>query len=449
MTKLSPQAVAKRNIRLFIFFRLFFNSRFYYPVFAIIFLDFGLTLEQFALLNVIWAITIIIAEVPLGAVSDLFGRKKLLLFTALLMLGEMLIWAFAPKGNTTVLFWILAINRVLSGLGEASASGSDEALVYDSLEEAGMKDQWSHVLAQTSRFQSFGFMLAMVIGGAIYDPGIVQKISNLLGFSLTITQDTTLRWPIFLNVVTAGVVIFLASRFIEPGDHHEEAKSPHVGEALKQTWEAGKWIGSTPFALIIIVAGAFADSVIRMFITLTSEYYRLIEFTPVYFGFIGSGIAALGIITASFSKWLVDKHSPTFNFFTLSAIALAAFYGCTFFIPYFGLVFVVMLFVAFSVLSFGISYYLNHITEKSIRATVLSFKSMALNLGYGSIGFLYALLVAYLRKTPELTADKDLLFRGAVDYFPWYFVIGIGFVFLFALWRCPSPTKAFHESSTD
>ena len=197
------------------------------------------------------------------------------------------------------------------------------------------------------------------------------------------------------------------------------------------------------------MAGAFADSVIRMFITLTSEYYRLIEFTPVYFGFIGSGIAALGIITASFSKWLVDKHSPTFNFFTLSAIALAAFYGCTFFIPYFGLVFVVMLFVAFSVLSFGISYYLNHITEKSIRATVLSFKSMALNLGYGSIGFLYALLVAYLRKTPELTADKDLLFRGAVDYFPWYFVIGIGFVFLFALWRCPSPTKAFHESSTD
>jgi hypothetical protein len=45
------------NIRLFIAFRIFFNCRFYYPVFTILFLDYGLTLEQFALLNAAWAAT--------------------------------------------------------------------------------------------------------------------------------------------------------------------------------------------------------------------------------------------------------------------------------------------------------------------------------------------------------------------------------------------------------
>ncbi|MCZ6674673.1 MAG: hypothetical protein O7C75_17225, partial [Verrucomicrobia bacterium] len=134
-----------------------------------------------------------------------------------------------------------------------------------------------------------------------------------------------------------------------------------------------------------------------------------------------------------------------FNFFTVCFIALAAFFGSTFFIPYFGLVFAVMLMVAFSVATFCISYYLNHITEKSIRATVLSFKSMALNLGYGLIGFLYALLVAYLRKTPEMADDKDLLFEAGIGYFPWYFLAGMVFVVLFALWRCPGPTKAFRS----
>jgi len=104
MSQPTPQVIAKRNVRLFIVFRTLFNARFCYPIFAIIFLDFGLSIEQFALLNVIWAITIILAEVPFGALSDLFGRKKLLLFTSVLMVGEMAIWAFAPNSDPTVLF---------------------------------------------------------------------------------------------------------------------------------------------------------------------------------------------------------------------------------------------------------------------------------------------------------------------------------------------------------
>jgi len=84
------------------------------------------------------AITIIVPEVPQGTASDVFGHKKLLLYTALLMLGEMLVWAFASKTNTTAFFWVLALNRALSGLGEASVSGPDEAHAYDSLEAPGL-----------------------------------------------------------------------------------------------------------------------------------------------------------------------------------------------------------------------------------------------------------------------------------------------------------------------
>ena len=64
----TPSPFAVRNVRLFIAFRIFFNSRFYYPVFTILFLDFGLTLDQFALLNAVWAATIVLLEVPSGAV---------------------------------------------------------------------------------------------------------------------------------------------------------------------------------------------------------------------------------------------------------------------------------------------------------------------------------------------------------------------------------------------
>lgn len=445
MTELTPLAIAQRNSRLFIAFRSLFNARFYYPVFAIIYLDFGLTLEQFALLNVIWAVTIILAEVPSGALSDLFGRKKLLVFTTTLMVAEMAVWTFAPRADPQILFWVLAINRVLSGLGEASASGSDEALVFDSLDQAGMKHQWSEVLAKTSRMQSFAFMLAMVLGGAIYDPGIVQWVANRLGLSVEVTRETVLRWPIILTLGSAIVVFFLSLRFIEPGEKRPKHLKPPVRDAFKQTWKAAKWIGRTPFALIVIVAGAYTDSVVRMFVTLTSQYYELISFTPVYFGFIGAGISALGILTASLSKWLVDRHSPTTNFFVICVIAMTGFIGATFFIPYLGLLFAVLLFVAFSITMFALSYYLNHVTDRSMRATVLSFKGMAGNLGYGFIGWLYAALTRYLREDPALAQDQDALFRASIGYFPWYFAVGILLVILLALWRCPHPNRSFRN----
>ena len=66
-----------RNIPLFIAFRVFFNARWYYPVLAVLFLDFGLSVEQYALLNVAWAAAIVGLEVPSGALADQFGRKRM------------------------------------------------------------------------------------------------------------------------------------------------------------------------------------------------------------------------------------------------------------------------------------------------------------------------------------------------------------------------------------
>ena len=180
--------IARSNIRNFIAFRMFFNARFYYPVFAVIYLDFGMTLEQFAILNSIWAATIILAEVPSGTLSDIIGRKKMIVTAGILMVVEMLVWGFAPTSNLDVLFWILAINRVLSGLAEAAASGADEALVYDSIDEAGKKDEWGLILQKVTRWQSFAFMIALLTGGILYDPEVMTHVCQFLGFDLLLTH---------------------------------------------------------------------------------------------------------------------------------------------------------------------------------------------------------------------------------------------------------------------
>lgn len=412
------QCIAKRNVRRFIAFRMLFNARFYYPVFAIIFLDFGITLDQFALLNAIWAATIILAEVPSGALADLLGRKKLLMLTASLMVVEMAVWAFAPARNPTLLFGLLALNRFLSGLGEASASGSDEALVYESLEAAGRQGEWSKVLERVSKWQSFAFMIAMIIGGLVYDPALLSKITGL-----EISKALTVRFPLYLTFITSIVCWFNCLGFCETRPPRED-DGLSVGGAFRQTAAAGKWILATPFALVVILAGAFADSLIRMLITLNAEYYRLIHYPEFALGLIGALIALMNFAIAPLARRLVDRHVPGFVFFVVCLLSIAGFFGVSFFIPYVGLIFMVLLFAAFSIVTFALSFYLNQVADSSMRATILSFKGIALNLGYGFIGVVYAGLLRVLSVTETLEPGSDDLFIASTQYFTSYFIVG-------------------------
>ena len=417
--KHDAEAIARRNTKCFIAFRCCFNARFYYPVFAIIFLDFGISLEQFALLNAIWAATIILAEVPSGALSDLFGRKRLLVWTAVLMVVEMSVWAFAPTGNPTLLFWLLAINRVLSGLGEASASGSDEALVYESLEKAGRKEGWSKVLETMTKWQSAAFVFAMILGGLVYDSALLSNVTGWLGYDVVLDKSITVRLPLYLTLITSVICLITCLGFIESKDEQEHA-SLSVIDAFRKTLDAGKWILRTPFALIVIMAGAFADSVIRMFVTLGAEYYRLIQYPEYALGFIGAGLSLLNFVVAPASRKLVDRTSPGMVFGVISVLGIGGFWGASLFIPHAGLLFILLLYAAFSLTSFSLSYYLNRVSDNAIRATVLSFKGMALNLGYGFIGIVFAGLLKYLENTRGIESGDELFITSTQYFTPWF-----------------------------
>ena len=188
-------------MRLFIAFRVFFNCRFYYPVFTILFLDYGLTLEQFALLNAAWAATIVLLEVPSGAMADTVGRRNLLIFSGILMVIEMVLLCFAPRGNAQLLFPLFLVNRILSGAAEASASGADEAIAFDSLQAEGDVRDWPRVLEKQMWARSSAFIIAMSLGAAVYDPQLMQHVLDALGINLLLNQGITLRIPPLLTLL--------------------------------------------------------------------------------------------------------------------------------------------------------------------------------------------------------------------------------------------------------
>ncbi len=464
-----PSPFAISNIRRFIAFRVLFNSRFYYPVFTILFLDFGLSVAQFAVLNAAWAATIVLLEVPSGALADVIGRKRLLVFATSMMVVEIGIIAFVPRMNPGVIFSVFLVNRILSGVAEAAASGADEAIAYDSLKVRNMESQWGRVLDHMMRYRAVGFIFAMTIGGAVYDPNLMETLCRMVGFDVHLSQEITMRFPLYLTFVMSLFALWstLGMEEICFNDALNEASdSPGSGEgdgekepfsgktqdpspakshdfvpaftwiqnlknAFAATFMAGGWILKNPFVLSVMLFGMVFDGVIRMTITLSSQYYRLVDIPESLFGIIGSLLALLGMVIPRVALAIVEKRSHHTALVVTTVLAFSGLWGMNFFWPYYGLVPAVLTSCAMYFTGFFASYYINRETDSKRRATVLSFKGLVYNISYGVLGILYALVLKFQRIglekiIPDTQQLEIQVFKEAFVSFPLLFMVGMG-----------------------
>jgi hypothetical protein len=91
--------------------------------------------------------------------------------------------------------------------------------------------------------------------------------------------------------------------------------------------------------------------------------------------------------------------------------------------PLWGVWVVVPLAMAGPLLAFFVSSYLNEWCESSLRATVLSFRGVAMNLGYGTAGLAFGGFAAAVREAnPGWGADE--VFRCMLPALPVAFVLG-------------------------
>lgn len=402
----------RRNLPLFIAFRVLFNARFYYPVIGVLFMDLGLTLEQYALLNVVWAATIILLEIPSGALADVIGRKRVVVLSASLMVAEMTVFAFAPRGEW--MFWFLVVNRLLSGAAEACASGADEALAYDSLSADDRDSTWPRVLESLMRWKSAGFFIAMISGAALFDGNLVSSLTEWTGWEPA--GGDTVRWPVYATLGTTILCLAVALNFREPPRHAPTDRHP-MHQAWSNILKGAVHVFTSRRILFLMLAALLVDSFVRIFLTFASNYYRLIELPPFVNGILGSALALLGFAVAPIAKSLVARHGVAANYTTTAALVLLGLCGTAMAWPLWGAWVLVPLGVSMSLLQFFTSNYLNKWTDSHVRATVLSFRGMAFNLGYALAGVLFAALTSRLRTTHP-ASDENAIFAMALPWLP-------------------------------
>ncbi|NBW96631.1 MAG: MFS transporter [Planctomycetia bacterium] len=319
---------------LFVAFRVLFNARFYYPVFMVMFLDFGITVEEFALLNAIWAAAIVLLEVPSGALADLIGRRRLVVTGAGLMVAEMLLLVLVPVPSPWVLP-ALAANRIVSGAAEAFISGADEALAFESLAACGRTGEWPRVLERLLRYGGIVTIVGMVTGSLVYDPGTLDSLASGVGLAGGFTRADTFRLPIWLTLISALGAFAAAIAMREPprAAAAEDHATASLTASFRQTAVTGRWILTQPIVLLVIVAGMLIDLPIRQVLVVSSEIYAEIGVPTPAFGLVSAASALLGLAVAGPLRRLALGASARANGLVLAAVTLIGLVGIAGFVP--------------------------------------------------------------------------------------------------------------------
>ncbi|RBY77710.1 MFS transporter [Geodermatophilus sp. TF02-6] len=111
----------------------------FYPLYALLFLDAGLSDAQVSGLFALWSVTGFLTEVPAGALADRWSRRGVVVLSGVLQAAGFALWTVAPTGSA------FAAGFVLWGVGGALVSGAAEALVFDGLADVGAQAVYARV----------------------------------------------------------------------------------------------------------------------------------------------------------------------------------------------------------------------------------------------------------------------------------------------------------------
>lgn len=151
----------KRNITLFYFNRVFTGLRFMIPIWVTFYLD-RMTFQQMGYTEITTFLITVLFELPSGALADLIGRK-ITMICGYLLTGISFVMISVSGSFEVILFWC-----VINGLGIALTSGSDIALLYDSMKEIKIEKNFSKVMANGAILGRAALLISSILGAYLF-----------------------------------------------------------------------------------------------------------------------------------------------------------------------------------------------------------------------------------------------------------------------------------------
>ncbi len=174
------------NIKKFYFYKLIQHLVPVYPVYLLLFEAKGLSVSQISMLLAIWSAPLILLEIPTGILADHWNRKYMLVIGSLCKALCYTCWFFSEG------FLLFAAGFLLWGISESFRSGSEEALLFDSLKQQGHEDSFEQAYGNCNFYESIGVAISGITGGFLamtlgMKPVLVISIIFMLLCTVTVS----------------------------------------------------------------------------------------------------------------------------------------------------------------------------------------------------------------------------------------------------------------------
>lgn len=326
------------------------------PIVFLFYKENGLATQDLFLLKAIYSISIVVFEVPSGYFGDIWGRKSSLVLGSILGFVGFAMYCFATG------FWGFLICEVILGIGQSFISGSDSALLYDTLQEAKKEKDYLKIEGRLISAGNFAEAVAAPLGVLIAVMG--------------------LRTPFYFQTVVAFAAIPAALTLIEP------ARRVVVGRAgFQQIFRIMRFamVEHKGLQTTIIYSSVIGTATLTM-AWFVQPYFVFLSLPLAFYGVV---IPLLNLTTGvvSIQAYRVEKWLGREATILLIALGIAAGY------------FFLGIFQSMGALGFMFFFYLirglatpilknqiNEITPSDIRATVLSIRSLIIRLSFAMLG---------------------------------------------------------------
>ena len=265
------------NIKLYPWFQACRSLLFWQAIWFLYFQQ-ELSASEAILLAAVFDIASAVLEVPSGVLSDRFGRRLTLMLAMLASCAGCLLIA---NGQSFVAF---AAGQTLLGAGVAFASGTDSALLYDSLLETGQESDVATHEVRAWRFTFSALAISASAGGFLYmrDPSDAFVATSL----------------------AAVVGMILAYRFQEPARSRKTQSRRHIAGDIATIagylrQPALTWLFTLAVAMYVFSHVPFVFG--QPFINQAMEQVGFAAETPVVSGAVTTAMMVISVFAGWFT----------------------------------------------------------------------------------------------------------------------------------------------------
>lgn len=354
-------------------------GRFFIPVMALFYIASQVPLEQFTLIMSVFFLARFLFEVPTGVLADLLGKKKTMLLSRGCYIIEIILLAFFNG------FWPFLIAKVISGIGVSLSSGTEQALMYDTLKRLKRENEHKKISgtlkAITGTTQAFVFIIG--------------------GFLFTINPKLTAIASLPFIILSFIFSLF----FIEP---YESKRNLSLGNSLLQLKEGLYYFANHGYIRYVTLFSLPISATIAVFLSVSSAYFAAVAIPISIIGILAFISAMSGAIMSkkahSIEEKLGEKRSIMLSQFmpTIGVFLMALM------LPYIGALFYYLIPITQGFFEIITNDYMNKHVESSHRATMLSIRSLFDDLGT----FVAFPFIGYLTKLYSM--QTSFLFSGIV-----------------------------------